>query len=104
MGRPIPLELLRRAAVLLGRALDLYILIRHLSDMRQGQAVTLPAGLLSDWGIDKFSKARALVSLEKAGLITVDRRIGIPVVVSVVNVARTGAPGGLEGGQGGHST
>ena len=80
---PIPLELLRRAAVLPGRALGLYILIRHRSDLRLGQAVTLPADMLASWGIRKDAKARALAALEDAGLITVKRRLGHPVLASL---------------------
>ena len=80
---PIPLELLRRAAVLSGRSLDLYILIRHRSDLRRGQAVTVPADMLTSWGISKDAKARALAALESAGLVAVERRPGRPVRVTL---------------------
>ena len=91
---PIPLELLRRAAVLSGWALDLYILIRHRSDMCYGQAVTLPTDLLTGWGIGKNAKAHALAALETAELITVDRQVGHTAVVSVVDGADQGRLGG----------
>ncbi len=73
----------------------LYLAIRHRFDLRRGQAVTLPAACLKDWGIDRHAKARALAALENAGLITVKRRLGHPVLVTVVDTAsplRQGVP------------
>ncbi len=63
-----PLPPLQRAARLPGRALALYLAIRHRVDLRRGQAVTLPAAYLENWGINRHAKDRALVALEKAGL------------------------------------
>ena len=79
-----PLPLLQEAARLPGRALALYLAIRHRSDLKRGQAVTLPAAYLKDWGIDRHAKDRALVALEYADLISVERRQGHPVRVTVV--------------------
>ena len=50
-------------------------------------AVTLPSGFLSDFGIDKNAKARALRSLELAKLISVKRMPGKTAIVKLV--ART---------------
>ena len=94
------MELLRRAAVLSGRTLALYLLIRHRVDMCHGQAVTLPAYLLAGWDIDKDAKARALAVLEKAELIAVDRRLGHTAVVKVVDGADQGRQAEKEPGDG----
>ena len=80
--KAVPLPLLQKAARLPGRGLALYLAIRHRSDLRRGQAATLPTAYLRDWGISRYAQARALVVLEKAELITVERRRGRPVLVA----------------------
>ncbi len=71
-----PLVPLQRAARLPGRALHVYLSIRHRCDLRREQMVTLPAAYLRAFGIGKDVKRRALAELEAAGLIGVDRPIG----------------------------
>ncbi len=68
---PIPLALLQKAAPLPGKALALYLAIRHRFDLRCTPEVTLPADYLAAWGIDKDAKRRSLATLEAAGLIRV---------------------------------
>ncbi len=68
---PVPLALLQEAAPLPGKALALYLAIRHRFDLRCTPEVTLPADYLAAWGIDKDAKRRSLVTLEAAGLIRV---------------------------------
>ena len=48
---PIPLVLLHGAAQLPGKALALYLAIRHRADLRRASEVTLPAKYLAAWGI-----------------------------------------------------
>ncbi len=71
-----PLDPLQRAARIPGRALHVYLAIRHRCDLRREQIVTLPADYLRAWGISKDVKRRALAELETTGLIRVKRRIG----------------------------
>ncbi len=71
---PVPLALLQEAARLPGKALALYLAIRHRSDLRRVPDVTLPADYLTTWGIDKDAKRRSLATLEEAGLIRVAGR------------------------------
>ena len=84
-----PLSLLQRAARLPGRALALYLAVRHRADLTRGQAVTLPTAYLRDWGIDRHAKARGLAALENAGLVTVERRPGRSVGVTVTHDGAT---------------
>jgi hypothetical protein len=72
-----PLDPLQRAARLPGRALHVYLAIRHRCDLRREQTVTLPAAYLQAFGIiGKDVKRRALAELETAGLIRVERLVG----------------------------
>ncbi len=68
---PVPLALLQKAAALPGKALALYLAIRHRFDLRRTPEVTLPADYLAAWGIDKDAKRRSLAALQAAGLIRV---------------------------------
>ncbi len=68
---PVPLVSLQAAARLPGKALALYLAIRHRFDLRRTPEVTLPADYLAAWGINKDAKRRSLATLEAAGLIRV---------------------------------
>ncbi len=79
-----PLDPLQRAARLPGRALHVYLAIRHRCDLRREQRVTLPAAYLQAFGIGKDVKRRALAELETAGLIRVERLVGRTARVTLV--------------------
>ena len=70
---PISLPLLQEVAQLPGKALALYLAIRHRADLCGSPEVTLPTNYLADWGIDKYSKHRALTALERVGLVRTER-------------------------------
>jgi len=73
---PIPLAPLAVAARLPGKALALYVALQHRCDLEGKSTVTLPAALLRDFGVGRDTKARALRTLEDAGLIRVKRTTG----------------------------
>ncbi len=79
-----PLDPLQRAARLPGRALHVYLAIRHRCDLRREPRVTLPATYLQAFGIGKDVKRRALAELETAGLIRVERLAGRTARVALV--------------------
>ncbi len=81
---PVSLKQLQTAAKLPGRTLHLYLAVRHRCDLCQSKTVTLPSAYLETWGLDKDSKRRALTELELVGLITVGRRRGRTVVVTLL--------------------
>ncbi len=74
---------IQHAARLPGRALHVYLAIRHRCDLQRGQTVTLLGSYLKSWGIGKDAKQRGLAELEQAGLIEVERRTGRPSVVTL---------------------
>ncbi len=83
---PISLPLLQRAAKISGKALALYLAIRHRADLCGSPEVTLPTKYLADWGIDKFSKHRALTALERAGLVRAERCPGRTTRVTLIDL------------------
>ena len=83
---PIKLDLLHRAAQLPGKALALFLAIRHRADLRCSAKVTLPTNYLALWGVGRDAKRRALGALEGAGLIRiVDSRPGHSTVVASID-------------------
>jgi len=87
---PIPLRPIAIAACLPGKALAVYLILRHRRDLTREPTVTLPAQLLSDFGVDTDSKARALRALEGAGLITVERMDGRAARVTLLDEPSVG--------------
>ena len=85
---PIPLALLQEAARLRGRALALYLVIRHRTALRRSPELSLPTNYLAAWGIDKDAKRRAITALERAGLVrVVDRGPGRSLKVALIKPA-----------------
>jgi hypothetical protein len=73
---PIPLVPLATAARLAGKALAIFLAVHHQTTLTGKSPVTLPAGLLADFGVNKDSKARGLRELEQAGLVSLQHRRG----------------------------
>jgi DNA-binding MarR family transcriptional regulator len=80
---PILMSDIAVAAKLPGKALAVYLAIRHRIDLTRSAAVKLPASLMRELGVSKDSKARALRQLEAAGLITVRRSKGKPAIITL---------------------
>jgi len=64
-----------------GKAVALWLLIRHRSDLNRGKWVTLPSRVLVEWGIGKDARMKALRRLEEVGLIKVERPKGYMIRV-----------------------
>jgi hypothetical protein len=80
---PIAMPLISQASRLGGRALAVYLAVHHQTVLTGKRAVTLPKGLLTDLGIDKDGKARALKSLAAAGMVQVHHQRGKSARVSL---------------------
>ena len=73
---PIPLSWLRTAAVLPGKALAVGLgLWFKVGATNQGE-VKMSTRLLNKLGLSRYAGYRGLAALEKAGLVTADRRRG----------------------------
>jgi hypothetical protein len=81
---PIRMADIRAAAKLSGPCLAVLLVIHYRRAITKQNAVTLPSGLLSDFGIDKSAKRRALLRLELAKLIRVKRTPGKTAVVELM--------------------
>jgi len=66
-----------------GKALAIWLLIKHRTDLNSGKWATLPQRLLKEWGIGKNARADALRRLEQAGLIRVERPKGYMLKVKL---------------------
>ena len=81
---PIRIVDIQAAAKLGGSSLAVLLAIHHRRVVTNQEAVTLPSGLLSEFGIDKSAKKRALQKLEAAKLIRVERAPGRTAVVELI--------------------
>jgi hypothetical protein len=81
---PLPLPEVIAAGRLPGKALLVWLFLRHRMRMTGQDEVTLPNGLVEVGGVDRNAKARALLELERAGLIHVTRAPGRTPRISLV--------------------
>jgi DNA-binding transcriptional ArsR family regulator len=87
---PILMSDIAVAAKLPGKALAVYLAIRHRIDLTRSAAVKLPARLMFELGVGKDAKARALRQLETAGLVTVERKRGRSPVITITQERKNG--------------
>lgn len=80
---PIPLDQIAHAAKLPGKSLSVYLAVHHQTALTRREQVTLPKGLLTQLGVSRDAKARALTELQNAGLIQVERRRGKSSLVTL---------------------
>jgi DNA-binding transcriptional ArsR family regulator len=83
---PVPLTWLELAARLPGRALHVGIVIWFLAGLTDCRTVALSSAVLLRFGVDPRSSYRALVALERAHLVTVQRRRGRHPRVTLLEV------------------
>ena len=81
---PIPWEWLAEAANQPGRAIHVGIALWHLSFIKSDRTVALSGKLLNELGVDRSAGYRALIALEKTGLVSVQRHIGKNPVVTIL--------------------
>jgi hypothetical protein len=81
---PLPLPEVIAAGRLPGKALLVWLFLRHRMRMTGQDEVTLPNGLVEVSGVDRNAKARALLELERAGLVRITRALGRTPRISLV--------------------
>ena len=82
---PIPFKDIAAAAILPGKSLALFVAVHHQSALTGKPVVTLPATLLRELGISRSTKARCLMGLEQAGLVSVERLKGRAARIQLTN-------------------
>jgi hypothetical protein len=82
---PVPLSELVPIGKMPGKALLVWLLIRHRTDLNRGEWATLPRRILQEWGISKNARADALRRLEQAGVIKIDRPKGYMLKVQLIS-------------------
>jgi hypothetical protein len=82
------LEYMQAASRLGERCVAVLLAIMHRRNITRSDEVTLPTDYLSPWGISRTSKLRALHTLEKAGLISVERIPGRSALIRTAKQAR----------------
>ncbi len=82
---PIPLDWALRAARLPGKAFRVAVAIHHNHVLTRSNVVYLGNTILEQMGVNKDAKRRALVGLEKEGLILVHRETGKNPRVTIIN-------------------
>jgi hypothetical protein len=85
---PVPLNWLMWAAKQPGKSLHVGIALWFKSGLTRSHRVSVPNGLLNMFGVDRHAKARALRSLESAGLISVKRESGKNPVITILPIDR----------------
>jgi hypothetical protein len=81
---PISLAWLIKASQQPGRALTVAIAVLFLVGVNRSGTVKLSNKLLREFGVDRYSKSRALKQLSYAGLITVTQAKGCSPIVTVL--------------------
>jgi hypothetical protein len=81
---PVPLPWLMAAAQLPGKALAVGIALWFRSGLERSEKVTVPTTLLTLFGVNRHAKGRALLALERASLIAVERCHGKNPVVRLL--------------------
>jgi hypothetical protein len=67
------------------RALPVLLALKYEADASRENWIKPPAMVLQDLGIDRMARSRAIVALERAGLIEVQRRPGRPPLVRLAS-------------------
>jgi DNA-binding transcriptional ArsR family regulator len=87
---PVPWAWIVRASQLPGKALVIGLCLWRLKGTTGKSSIPLSNSELRPFGIDRAAKSRGLAALEKAGLITVNRKQGRWPIVTLL--AHEGAP------------
>lgn len=81
---PIPLSWLTQAARLSGRSLHVAVTIWYRAGLEKNATIRLGNAVLAKFSVSPDSKRRALIELEKAGLIRVERGKNKNPVVTIL--------------------
>lgn len=83
---PIPLDWLTRATSLQGRALHVALALWFLAGVRKTWSVPLSNETAELFGVQRYAKYRALTALERAGLVTIQKKQGRSPIVTLLDI------------------
>lgn len=81
---PIPLAWLERAARLPGKSLQAAVALWYAAGLTRSARIPLSNVSGHRFGLDRNAKYRALAWLERAGLVTVERKLGRAPIVTIL--------------------
>lgn len=81
---PVPLKWLQNASKCSGKSLQVGVVLWFYSGMLRTTVIPLNLSRLANWGISRDAARRALVQLERSGLVTVDRGVGRKPIVTII--------------------
>jgi hypothetical protein len=93
LGGPIPLCWLSKAAALPGKALHLGVALWYAAGRSKGKnpAVKLTSALATQFGVGaRTTRSRALEALKRAGLVSVEDRVGRTPLVTILPTTHGG--------------
>ena len=82
---PIPLGWITKAAGVEGKTLHVAIALWFLAGLKRSHKVALPRSTLRRFGVSRQASYRALLRLEDAGLVSVDRHPGRNAIVTILS-------------------
>jgi hypothetical protein len=80
------LDWLSAAARLPGKSLHVGVALWHASDRDHSRVVLLGNAAAQRFGLDRNAKYRALAWLEQAGLVAVERKLGRPLIITLLDL------------------
>jgi len=83
---PIPLHWIGCAACLPGRALHVALALWHISTLSKSRTLKMQQKVREQLGVSRKVYSRGLLTLEEAGLISVERKAGATPVVTLLNL------------------
>jgi len=84
--KSIPLGWIKRATAIPGRALHAAIALRHISALQKSRTVKMQRNIREQFGLTSENYNQALIKLEEAGLVTVDRFEGQAHIVTIIEI------------------
>lgn len=95
---PIPLSWLSPACRLGGKAVHVALAVWFTAGMKRNREVPVSLSQGSVFGFDRFAGSRGLAALERAGLVSVNRRLGRKPIITILDpeVPEAGQEGSPE--------
>lgn len=85
LAGPIPLSWLSKVSTLPGKALNVALALWFLKDVKRSHTVRLNGSTLREFGVKRQAGYRALIVLERVGVVSCSRAKGRCPIVTIIN-------------------